>query len=330
MITFENACQLMEDNKFCCCRIYDMRNNLLLALDDETNHVKTIEKVRSYESMLCGYGKIIFKVGSELLKSGNFKGAAIWTIGFQGANAAPHNIANNSQSPISQMKEMFQLFGMFQTMGFAGNTGNNRLELEIEKLKMQHEHDKVLRDLLKKNEDPIDKHGYLAPVILSAMGKKDEEIEKMMKWMVMGKQFQSGNNAAPAVGFAPTLLTFQDVDRMTNDQKDQKIESLISQVLTKVNAEDFIKILKKLEEKPELAITAVNFLPSINIPNPKAVEKHTATDDQLKRINVILENLPGCGESGKGVSAQHMILLLDVINNKPEILERALPLLETL
>lgn len=330
MISFESALKLMEDRKLCCVKICDMHDRPIISFDDYKDVTQTVQQLRSYEELICGYGKVIFKCGTEAQKNGNYKGAAIWTVTFTKPGAVANALPVTSFSPMNQLKEMLTMMQLMQGMGI-GAQNNNPMALELEKLKLQMEHEKKLRELEKQNEDPFMKYGHMAPIVMSLMGKDDASIEKMIKWGMMGKNMTQGTPATQISGTS-TTLSFSDVDRMTDPERDKKICDLIAAVLTKVNADHFIQLLKKLAEKPILAVTAVNALSMIPA-SGEAIQSHTATTEQIDEINRLLDIIPG--EEGntdetKGVSAHHMIILLDAVNKDPGILKKALPLLANL
>ncbi len=319
MITFEDACKLIEKQKLSCVRVFDFSGNNLLAIEETRNAAQTVEELRSWEPMLCGYTKITIKAATDEQKKANYKGAYTWIIGFTKGAAATTPAMPGAFSQMSALKEFFQMFQMMQSMSGLG--GSSELATKVKELELKHEYEKKMRELEDKHKDPVDKYGHFAPMLLSMMGKKDEEIEKMMKWTMMGKNFQNANPATISGPPTTTTLTFSDVQRMTPEDKNKKIEDLIEAILKKVNWQDFTKLLAKFDEKPELVVTAINALPMLNLGDPLPNENYNGKQQELETIQAHIDSL------SEKISAEHFIMILEAVDKRPDMIKKALPLL---
>lgn len=247
MPNFENIIDLIRRCKTPNIIVSDMYNNKIICIENNTENA-TIQELEGMEEMLKGYGKLQITGATESQQKSNYKGAYKWLLIFDKA------IASN------QMNGMPGMTGIGWGQAPPGFVSNDVMMAKLESIQKDIAHAKEIAELkksLEKPEDQIEKYMGYAPMMMSALGHSDEKVEKMIKWYAMSKM----NGTNQSMAFVPTnTLTFKDIEKMTPEQKNAKIQALLNSLGTKVSAEHMILLLEAIDKKPELAEKAVNML----------------------------------------------------------------------
>lgn len=234
MIEFKNVLELMEKCKTPNVIITDLHGNKIYHIENTTVS-STVNELEHLEPVLKSYGKLQFKAAGkgENQKNANFKGGYQWTVFFD-------------KTPINTQLQPNNWMGAAPP----GFVSNDVMMAKLEKIQSDIEWGKKLQEAENKNQG-IGQVLPLMPYVMQMFGKSDTEIIKA--------QTQSQAMA----GAPKNTLTFSDVEKMTSEQKNNKIEKLMESLADKVSAEHMILLLEALNNKPELAIKAINFLPML-------------------------------------------------------------------
>lgn len=246
MPNFEEIKELIKKCNTPYIQVKDAAGNKIISVETASVAL-TLRDFDAWENMLRSYGKLEV-IGSE---TPNYKGAYKWILIFD-------KPANNQMSGMPQN---------FSGMNWGAPAGFVSIEVMNEKiatLVKENEWNKKFAELEakinnKKDPDQIEKMIGYVPMIGSALGWGDEKIEKMVKYYAMSQ------GASKGMAFVPpkNTLTFKDVEQMTPEEKNAKIQSLLDSLGTKVSAEHMILLLEALDKKPELAEKAVSMLSMI-------------------------------------------------------------------
>lgn len=247
MMKFDDIVTLIEKCKTPYLRICDLHSNKILSIENTTINA-TIKEFQDYEEMLKAYGKLEIAAATPEMFKSNYKGCYKWMLVFVNKSKdAMAGMPNNYMQPTNAIP--------------VGYISNEVMMAKLETLQKQMEWNKEKAELERKAEkdkDGLAQYMPLAPFLMSAMGKTDEQIGAMMKWAAMSNSigFKSGK--------PPTnTLTFKDVEKMSDEAKNKKIEELMAELADKISAEHMILLLEALNKKPELAEKAINFLPHL-------------------------------------------------------------------
>lgn len=247
MINIKDIYSLLERNKTPYVRVQDCHGNKIIAFEENKNVQHTISELKDCEEMLKAYGKLEIIATDEDGKKANYKGAYKCIVFFD------KEAKNNNQWGFPAQQQ--QQWGMSGIP--SGYVHNDTLQamLGMEKLKYEIE---LLKNKEKDKKDSgLSEYLPLAPYLLSAMGKSPSEISSMM---LMSNMANTPNNGA--ISGPSNTLTFEDVQKMGNEDKNKKIDELMTSLSAKpgVTADHMILLLNKLNEKPELVAKAVGML----------------------------------------------------------------------
>jgi len=250
MINFSDITELIAKCKTPYVRICDLHGNKILVIENTTVNA-TIKELENFESMLKAYGKLeVYGATIEQYKS-NYKGAYKWILSFDSKKDSQQStqITGNNwgQSPV----------------GFVSVDVMNAKLNEIQK---EHEWNKKFAELEKKFEKPEDdfkKYIGYAPLIMGILGIADDKIEKVVKF--------NNLNTVPSMAYVPptNTLTFKDIEPMTSDEKNQKIQTLLDSVASKISAEHMIMMLESIDMSPVLCEQTIILATKVSSPNLK-------------------------------------------------------------
>lgn len=249
MINIKDIYNLLERSKTPYVKVEDYNGNKIVAFEENTLVSRTIQELQECEDMLKAYGKLQIVAGDETCKKANYKGAFKWIVFFE---KEPKN--NNQWGYPAQQQQQQQNWGMSGVPNGFVHNDVLQARLDMEKLKYEME----LLKLEKKKDSGLTEYLPLAPYLLSAMGKSPADISSMMMMSNMASNPTNGTiNGAPT-----NTLSFQDVSTMSNEEKNSKIDELMTSLSSKpgVTADHMIMLLNKLNEKPELVAKAVGML----------------------------------------------------------------------
>lgn len=242
MIKFDDILNLIERCKVPYVRITDAHGNKIIDVENTTVSA-TVTELQDLEPMLKSYGKLSVSATNDAGAKANYKGAYKWVMYFEKPGTP--------QIP--------GISGLGWGMGAPpGYVSTDVMNAKLETIQKENEWNKKFAELEKKitGGNEIDKYIGYAPMLMSMLGHDDAKIEKMVKWHVMT------SNKPGTVAFVPptNTLTFKDVEAMTPEQKNEKIQTLLDSLSSKVSAEHMILLLEAIDKKPELAEKAVGML----------------------------------------------------------------------
>lgn len=245
MIRIEDAYNLMITLKTPHLSISDFNGNKIMVIDYNDTPEQTIEELKELVPMFTNYGKINIRAGTDAIKKGLFSGAFKWVVFFD--------------KPVAQANQNFagHQWQQNQYQQPANYVHNDVVKAQIDLIKAQMDFKFKEMEMAHKKEGP-EQYIPFMPYIMSALGKSDEQIGSMMKWHAV-----SGSMGFKQGELPTNTLTFSDVEKMSDKQKNEKIEKLMSSLATKVSAEHMILLLEAIDKKPELALKAVNLLPML-------------------------------------------------------------------
>lgn len=240
MMTFENIVDLVQRLKTPYIRISDMHGNRIISIEETNNVSATLKELNTLEPLLKAYSKLeVVAASAEVFKC-NYKGAYKWLLSF------------------SQEKPGTSISGPQQIWGAppAGYVSNEVMMAKLETIQKQMEWEKEKMELQRK--DPIKDYLPLIPVMLTVMGYPADNVNKLNTAMMGYTKQYDQKPTEPTV-----TLTFKDVEKMSEDEKNERIEFLMTSLAGKVSAEHMILLLEALDKKPELAVKAINLLPML-------------------------------------------------------------------
>jgi hypothetical protein len=280
MITPDQICEIVLKQKLPYVRIEDLAGHCLYTIEDTDNPDNTAATLRDTLKYFTQYGSLKIKLATETEHRGNFRGANQYTVKVSEnspVKAAGALTAVPVNDPVHQFTSMMQMVAMFNNM--AGVNRNS--DIELEKLKLQFELDRQRREWAKLDEDPIKKYIGAAPLIMSAMGMKQEVITATLQQMANTDQMfnkpaqlatsMSGTATQTLETDAPTK--FEDLQKISLEEKNTRIQNLLDKVCAKVSAEEMIIILETIEMQPALLPDYVRLF---NISKKVPVETITA------------------------------------------------------
>ena len=215
-----------------------------------------------------GYEKVNIWAANSKQFAANYKGCCKWAVELskKGDKAVGATVMQNNSSFFGGMPEWLVKHMFFNNQNNnqvpAGYVHEGVVQAQIEMLKQQMNYNTELAKIQKANEDPVLKYAPLAekftPALMYMMGKPAGDIATMMS--LMGTSNMKG---APQIG-STTKLSFEDVSKLSSEEKNNKIEELMNKIAAdqKVSAEQMILLLNAIVENPALVDLALNFLAS--------------------------------------------------------------------
>lgn len=238
MMTFQNIVDLVERFKTPYIRISDMHGNRIACIEETNNVSATLKELVALEPVLKAYGKLEVVAATNEVFKASYKGAYKWLLVFE-----QEKTNNNSVQ------------GLQQNWGLppVGYVSNEVMMAKLETIQKQFEWEKEKAEL--KRKDSIKEYLPFLPAMLTIMGYPADNVNKINAAM--------GTIGAIKKEEKPITLTFKDVETMSEEDKNNRIETLMNSLAGKISAEHMIILLEALDKKPELAIKAVNLLPML-------------------------------------------------------------------
>lgn len=258
MINPEQLYKLVIELQAPYVKCYDMMGNPLCSLEESENPEETVNQLKNWMPVFTNYGRIKVLCATPTIKKGNYNKAYKYEVVLKDSAAAK---VAGPQAPapqfdlVAQMQGLMQIGAMFQQM--SGN--NNSASLEVEKLKMQFENERKIREIEKANEDPFKKYAGAAPIVMRMIGMKPEEIKETMMLTAMSSQY--GAKASTISG--PELSTdtkgpnIEEIKKLSHEDMNKRIQAALNQLPEKIGAEHLLALLELLLIKPELSIKAI-------------------------------------------------------------------------
>jgi hypothetical protein len=247
---YNDAIRLMKDMDALHVKVVDTGGKRVYECLDELSVENTIAKLNAFLPTLKSYGKVNFIAATEGIKKQNFKDAYHWPVTFDGStDTNVQTSQNNSTQGVKQ--------------GYV-SAKEAELMASIERLTLMNTYDKKLADLEAKisgkPEDRIEKmiSKYL-PILGAFVKIDDEKINNMMRIaQIQGMQAPQQNAIA---GLNIQQNPKPQIQATAEEQK------IVAEIITemdkleqKVSVDKILLLLKGLNEKPEFAEQAINFM----------------------------------------------------------------------
>lgn len=240
------------------CRVHDRNGNLLYEYngespDDLVNHLEGAREFLTHVSPAnVTLAKRDWTTGAQ-------RDAFKWLVDFTDGQAAVNKpVAGMVQpynfSPYGQLKEMIGAMQMLNALQGGNTVSSQHLELmkEIQALK----HERELEKLKAEKNDFWNNYGPAAPFLLSALGKTPDEIKGIMSMAALSRP--AGIAGTPNAIKASTDV--KELMNKPNEEKNAEIDKLLTELATKISAEQMVVLLRVLCEKPELAEKAIQLV----------------------------------------------------------------------
>lgn len=259
MITPDQVCDIVLKQKLPYIRIEDLAGHCLFVIEENDNADNAASTLRETLKYFIQYGSVKVKCATESEHKANFRGANQYTVKVSENSPAKTTGALPAipvNDPVHQFTSMMQMVAMFNNM--AGVNRNS--DIELEKLKLQFELDRQRREWAKLDEDPIKKYIGAAPLLMSAMGMKQEVITATLQQMAnTDAMFNKPQAAATSMSGTQTQTLetdaptkFEDLQKISLEEKNTRIQNLLDKVCAKISAEEMIIILETIEMQPAL------------------------------------------------------------------------------
>jgi len=231
MIKFDELYTLIEKLDVPCIKITDYANNIIMRFENSNSAIETINEIKQVEPMLQSYGKIIVHGGTAAECKANYRGSYKWNVGETKTstpaviNGAPGNFFNAPPGYIHQ----------------------DLMAAKLEAIQKDIQHEREIRTLTEKKGFDFEKMIPFIPAIMSGLGFADEKVNKVIQY----SKISQGSNA---MGEIPTnTLTFKDVEKLSAEEKNKKIQTSIDSLSEKISAEHFVLLLEYVDKNPALA-----------------------------------------------------------------------------
>lgn len=242
MMTFENIIDLVTRLKTPYIRISDMHGNRLVSIESTNNVSATLKELNAIEPLLKAYGKVEVVAATVEIFKASYKGAYKWLLMFEPEKQLSQGIAGVQQWGAAPV----------------GYISNEVMIAKLETMQKQFEWEKEKAEL--KRKDSLKEYMPLIPVLLTVMGYPADNISKLNTAMGSMGYTKTNNEGKPESNIT---LSFKDVEKMSEDDKNSRIEQLMGSLAGKISAEHMILLLEALDKRPELAEKAINFLPML-------------------------------------------------------------------
>jgi hypothetical protein len=247
---YNDAIKLMKELDTPHVKVVDTSGNRIYDCTEESSVENTIAKLNAFLPTLKTYGRVNFIAATDTVKKQNWKDAYKWSVTFDGSTDT--NVQPNQNNQVQGIKQ-----------GYISEREAN-LMAKLEAMNLTMEFQKKIDELEKKisgtgSEDKIEKYISKYLPILGAFVKiDDEKIGNMMKIaQIQGMQ-------APAQGMAGlnVIQNPKPVIQQTAEEQKQVAEiiSEMDKLEQKVSIDKILLLLKGLNEKPEFAEQAINFM----------------------------------------------------------------------
>lgn len=265
MIPVAEIYQAIEGQKdICHIRVSDMSGRKLFDIDG-SSVTGVIAELREKEKLISYYGKVMIQGATPGQKTAHYKGCCTWYADYgKPAVTGSTVMGANSADPFAHMQSMLMCMKMMKDMSepqqqagwispevakLQADLAQTKAGLELEKYKLQVN-----------NDDPIKKYGSLAPMIMSMAGKTPTEIKEMISMSAMMHDSLNGQKNATA-GFNlvknDVQQNFNDLQNVTQEEKNARIQKALNEMATKIPAEDMLILTESLNANPAWAQQAV-------------------------------------------------------------------------
>ncbi len=224
MIHIEEISSLVEKNKAPFIRVRDLAGNLLGEIMDSENTQTSIKRLLEMLEMFAEYGKVVVEAANESQKNQNFRYCYKWTVKVAAAPAAPG-------------KQELAGVSNFAPAGYM-SIAEYTAKLELEKLKLQIEELKKA----KKVELPELPASYMF-LAGELLGWDDNKTSRMVSGLA---------GAATTEKVKTSLHMTEEEAQEAAKQKLEQIQNLMLSIMSKVEADKIIKVLRACDEKPEM------------------------------------------------------------------------------
>ena len=223
--------EMMEAQQTPNVRIWNMnREKLFLFENDDVESTK--QQMETLLPYISSYGKVIVEAATKVMKVRNWTGAFKWTCQFEppagGVIAGPLNP---------------------WTAGIpAGYVSNDVMMAKLELIQSEMRHTREM-DALKtqmkesSNADPMKQLEKIIPAALYLFGKPMDEVQKI------AGLYQTAGTGAIAGPPGTHILTFSDVQKLPDAEKQTKCQELANELAKYVSLEEMIILQSKLIDK---------------------------------------------------------------------------------
>lgn len=237
----------IEEMNICHFRLFDMNNNKMYEYNTGTSSEDAKQHLMQVLPMFKGYGKIKVQCATEAQKKSNWKNSSWLICAFDGTGSMQQNISGPQWNVPAGYMHQDLLIAKIDAMQ-KENAWN------FEKFKLLQE--------MKENQekDPLKQLDKIAPYALYMMGKPLDEIGRVTQALRIGNANlgrSSGSGSIAAVG----TLTFKDVDKLPEEEKQKKFQELADSVAKKVSIEEMTVLYDAINNDPTLVKTAIEALP---------------------------------------------------------------------
>lgn len=262
MIHVEKFYDVLKETGLSRIRVQDKKGNPLFSIDEPTSEQALIKlkEILPYFEQYQVVNITAAKFGNAV--GNDFKNALKWEVCYSDFSRPAVTTGFNptmpvQTSPVNQLREMMQLWGMFQSM-----SGANNNQIFEERMKLQQQHFELQLEKLKgEQDDPIKKYGFLAPFALSAMGKPNGEIKELMSLYNPGMSpgISGGNNLKTDANDDVKFYSHEEIAKFDDAEFEKHLAALMDSIPRKVKPEDFLMLMQIVNKKPELVPKAIGY-----------------------------------------------------------------------
>lgn len=245
---FEQALKLIEEQDILFVKVEDFNKKRLLSLDAKTAPQLVI-KLNQYRDTLASYGKVIFVCADEKIKNSSWRDALHWQVSV--SDIQPQlNLPITSGAP-------------------AGYVSSSEADLraKLAELNLEMRLNKQMAELEKRVIKPAsaaDDAMKFMPILGLFMDIDEKKITQMMGLASLSNAMNGTGTNTTTPGIAGLPKPKQDGATVEATPEEQavldKIDDELEGLLEKIPSADFLALVKKLNEKPELANTLKTFL----------------------------------------------------------------------
>ena len=233
-------------------RVFNTNGDRLFVFENCDQVEATISEMEGLLPYISSYGKVIVEAATPSSKSRKYQGSYKWFLEFERpVGATP--VQGPAPLPWHTIPKEY----MHQDVVAA--------QLKILEARMDHEREmRQLNDKLreKEKEDPVRIMKEAAPMLLYAMGKPIEEINKVTSFLNTPAG-QSGMAGPPS-----HTLIFKDIEKMSTEEKHKKLQTSLDELARHCSLEHMIMLTDGLSKKldpakggnPQFITTVLSFI----------------------------------------------------------------------
>lgn len=251
-MTFDQACNLIQEQDIKYLKIEDFNKRRLLSLSDETAP-QLVQKLQAFKDSLSGYGKVIFICADEKCKNSSWRDALHWQVTI------------SSVTPIVQPGANMQIPGAIPA-GYI-SASEALMQAKIAELTLQMNFEKRFAEMEKKHgvkPSTADEILKYMPMLGLVMDIDEKKLTQMMGLASLQSTMQGGSNsqqngiAGLGDKIQETKLTVETTE--AENQTLDKIENNLAELATKVSMDDILLLIETLNKKPQLVNTLKTFI----------------------------------------------------------------------